>query len=150
MKNFSSFSSSVLYITAIKNNQLIMSQQQDKQPSENKLWGGRFTGATDPLMDLYNASLPYDKVMYDADLTGTKVYTQGLNKLGLITTEELNLIHQGLEQIRQEWHDNKFIIKAGDEDIHTANERRLGEIIGKTFLVKFTLVDQEMIKLLPI
>ena len=108
-----------------------MSQQQDKQPSENKLWGGRFTGATDPLMDLYNASLPYDKVMYDADLTGTKVYTQGLNKLGLITTEELNLIHQGLEQIRQEWHDNKFIIKAGDEDIHTANERRLGEIIGK-------------------
>ena len=65
-----------------------MSQQQDKQPSENKLWGGRFTGATDPLMDLYNASLPYDKVMYDADLTGTKVYTQGLNKLGLITTEE--------------------------------------------------------------
>ena len=100
-----------------------MSQQQDKQPSENKLWGGRFTGATDPLMDLYNASLPYDKVMYDADLTGTKVYTQGLNKLGLITTEELHLIHQGLEQIRQEWHDNKFIIKAGDEDIHTANER---------------------------
>lgn len=131
MKNFSSFSSSVLYITAIKNNQLIMSQQQDKQPSENKLWGGRFTGATDPLMDLYNASLPYDKVMYDADLTGTKVYTQGLNKLGLITAEELNLIHQGLEQIRQEWQDNKFIIKAGDEDIHTANERRLGEIIGK-------------------
>ena len=111
-----------------------MSQQQDKQPSENKLWGGRFTGATDPLMDLYNASLPYDKVMYDADLTGTKVYTQGLKQIRLITTEELNLIHQGLEQIRQEWHDNKFIIKAGDEDIHTANERRLEKSL-KTFLV---------------
>ncbi|KAK6454337.1 argininosuccinate lyase [Scheffersomyces xylosifermentans] len=102
-----------------------------EQPAENRLWGGRFTGASDPLMDLYNASLPYDKIMYDADLTGTKVYTEGLNKLGLITTEELAEIHKGLEQIRQEWKDGKFVEKPGDEDIHTANERRLGEIIGK-------------------
>lgn len=101
------------------------------KPAESRLWGGRFTGASDPLMDLYNASLPYDKVMYDADLTGTKVYTQGLNKLGLITTEELEKIHEGLEVIRKEWKDGKFEEKAGDEDIHTANERRLGEIIGK-------------------
>ena len=101
------------------------------QPSENKLWGGRFTGATDPLMDLYNASLPYDKIMYDADLTGTKVYTLGLNKLGLITEDELVKIHEGLEVIRREWKEDKFVEKPGDEDIHTANERRLGEIIGK-------------------
>ncbi|CAI5760441.1 unnamed protein product [Candida verbasci] len=101
------------------------------QPSESKLWGGRFTGATDPLMDLYNASLPYDKIMYDADLTGTKVYTEGLNKLGLINKEELTEIHKGLEIIRNEWKEDKFVEKPGDEDIHTANERRLGELIGK-------------------
>lgn len=101
------------------------------KPAESKLWGGRFTGATDPLMDLYNASLPYDKVMYDADLTGTKVYTQGLNKLLLITDAELEQIHRGLEQIREEWKTGIFEEKPGDEDIHTANERRLGEIIGK-------------------
>lgn len=101
------------------------------KPAESRLWGGRFTGASDPLMDLYNASLPYDKIMYDADLTGTKVYTQGLNKLQLITDEELAKIHEGLEVIRAEWKEGKFEEKAGDEDIHTANERRLGEIIGK-------------------
>lgn len=101
------------------------------QPTENRLWGGRFTGASDPLMDLYNASLPYDKIMYDADLTGTKVYTQGLNKLKLITDDELKKIHDGLEVIRKEWKDGVFEEKPGDEDIHTANERRLGEIIGK-------------------
>lgn len=101
------------------------------KPTENRLWGGRFTGASDPLMDLYNSSLPYDKKMYDADLTGTKVYTEGLNKLGLITDDELKSIHEGLEVIRDEWKNNKFVEKAGDEDIHTANERRLGEVIGK-------------------
>ncbi|GEQ71281.1 hypothetical protein JCM33374_g4962 [Metschnikowia sp. JCM 33374] len=101
------------------------------KPTENRLWGGRFTGASDPLMDLYNASLPYDKIMYDADLTGTKVYTEGLSKLGLITADELSEIHKGLEVIREEWKKGEFVEKAGDEDIHTANERRLGEIIGK-------------------
>lgn len=107
-----------------------------EQPAENKLWGGRFTGATDPLMDLYNASLPYDKRMYDADLTGTKVYTEGLQKIGLLNDEELSEIHRGLEVIRTEWKEDKFVVKAGDEDIHTANERRLGEIIGKNIAGK--------------
>lgn len=97
----------------------------------SKLWGGRFTGATDPLMDLYNASLPYDKKMYHVDLKGTKVYTSGLNKLGLITSEELSKIHEGLSAIEKEWASGNFVEKPGDEDIHTANERRLGEIIGK-------------------
>lgn len=101
------------------------------QPAEQKLWGGRFTGATDPLMDLYNASLPYDKKMYAQDLEGTRVYTMGLEKLGLITSDELKEIHRGLALIHDEWKDGKFVEKFGDEDIHTANERRLGEIIGK-------------------
>lgn len=97
----------------------------------NRLWGGRFTGASDPLMDLYNASLPYDQKMYKADLFGTKIYTAGLNKLGLINDEELKEIHRGLLVIEEEWEQKKFEEKPGDEDIHTANERRLGEIIGK-------------------
>lgn len=101
------------------------------KPSEQRLWGGRFTGASDPLMDLYNASLPYDKKMYEADLEGTKVYTQGLAKLGLLTQEELSEIHRGVEVVKQEWANGTFEEKPGDEDIHTANERRLGEIIGK-------------------
>lgn len=101
------------------------------KPAELKLWGGRFTGATDPLMNLYNASLPYDQKMYSADLEGTRVYTAGLKKIGLITDDELKEIHRGLEVIKEEWANGKFVEKDGDEDIHTANERRLGEIIGR-------------------
>lgn len=95
-----------------------------------KLWGGRFTGKTDPLMDLYNASLPYDKRLFKVDLLNTKIYTEALTKINLITPAELLKIHEGLAQIEKEWANNEFVIKEGDEDIHTANERRLGEIIG--------------------
>lgn len=33
-----------------------------------KLWGGRFTGATDPVMEAFNASIGYDKRMWKADI----------------------------------------------------------------------------------
>ncbi|SCU86820.1 LADA_0E00474g1_1 [Lachancea dasiensis] len=101
------------------------------EKSEQKLWGGRFTGETDPLMHLYNESLSYDQKMYDADLDNSKYYTEGLLKAGLLTEEELSEIHRGLEVIRCEWAADSFVEKDGDEDIHTANERRLGEIIGR-------------------
>ncbi|AAS52666.1 AEL019Wp [Eremothecium gossypii ATCC 10895] len=98
---------------------------------KQKLWGGRFAGDTDPLMHLYNASLPYDYKMYKADILGTKVYTEGLQKTGLLTKDELESIHEGLKQVEQEWEQGVFVKHVDDEDIHTANERRLGEIIGR-------------------
>jgi argininosuccinate lyase len=33
-------------------------------------------------------------------------------------------------QVASEWESNKFVIVAADEDIHSANERRLTELIG--------------------
>ncbi|CDK25483.1 unnamed protein product [Kuraishia capsulata CBS 1993] len=101
------------------------------KPAELRLWGGRFTGASDPLMDLYNASLPYDQKMYAADLEGTRVFCQGLQKINLLTEHELSEVDRGLTVIEKEWASGTFVAQANDEDIHTANERRLGEIIGR-------------------
>lgn len=44
--------------------------------------------------------------------------------------EDYQKIHNGLEQVLKEWQDGTFKIVQSDEDIHTANERRLAEIIG--------------------
>ncbi|KAF5502213.1 Argininosuccinate lyase [Colletotrichum aenigma] len=40
-------------------------------------------------------------------------------------------IEEGLLEVEKEWEADNFKIVQGDEDTHTANERRLGEIIGK-------------------
>ena len=32
--------------------------------TKKKLWGGRFTGTTDPIMHAFNESLSYDKRMW--------------------------------------------------------------------------------------
>lgn len=97
-----------------------------------KLWGGRFSGATDPRMEKFNESLSYDKRMWKEDIEGSIAYSQALVAAGILTKEEGDSIKDGLEKVRAEWQAEKFVVKDGDEDIHTANERRLTEIIGPT------------------
>lgn len=96
----------------------------------SKLWGGRFVGDTDPIMKKFNASISYDQRMWDADIRGSKAYVKALEKAKLVSTEEMEQILQGLAQISEEWSNGVFLIKPEDEDIHTANERRLKELIG--------------------
>lgn len=100
------------------------------KPAENMLWGGRFTGGLDPLMVTYNESLPFDRIIYAQDIRGSIAYARANSKIGILTPEEFAAIEKGFQQVLKEWESNTFAVKANDEDIHTANERRLGEIIG--------------------
>ena len=101
-------------------------------PSAGKLWGGRFTGGQDPIMTQYNESIYFDRVFYSQDIRGSIAYARANKNNKLLTEHEFSEIERGFKQILQEWQDNTFKIHPGvDEDIHTANERRLGEIIGK-------------------
>jgi len=95
-----------------------------------KLWGGRFTGANDPLMEAFNASISFDKRMWRADLTGSQAYARALARSGIITSDEAETLVAGLERVADEWAAGKFELRPGDEDIHTANERRLTELLG--------------------
>lgn len=65
----------------------------------NKLWGGRFVGSTDPIMEKFNASISYDQRMWDADIRGSKAYVKALHKAKLVTQEELVHIQGGLDQV---------------------------------------------------
>ncbi|KAK8380965.1 hypothetical protein O3P69_008110 [Scylla paramamosain] len=95
-----------------------------------KLWGGRFEGSVDPVMEKFNASISYDKAMWKQDIQGSIAYARALQKAQLLTEEECSTIINGLEMVKQEWTTGVFVIQPSDEDIHTANERRLKELVG--------------------
>ncbi|ETW01243.1 argininosuccinate lyase [Aphanomyces invadans] len=95
-----------------------------------KLWGGRFSGEIDPVMNKFNESLSVDKRMWAADIRGSKAYASALHAAEVISTEENAAIQGGLNQVYHEWENGTFATVPGDEDIHTANERRLTELIG--------------------
>ncbi|NOZ30136.1 MAG: argininosuccinate lyase [Chloroflexi bacterium] len=95
------------------------------------LWGGRFSEGPDPLAARFTHSIGFDQRLWDADITGSIAWARAICRAGLITEEERDRLIEGLEAVRAEWAAGTFAIQPEDEDIHTANERRLGEIIGK-------------------
>ncbi|KAH1178817.1 argininosuccinate lyase [Mauremys mutica] len=96
----------------------------------NKLWGGRFVGGTDPIMETLNSSMAYDQRLSEVDIRGSMAYAKALEKSGILTKGDLEKILSGLEKISEEWSRGAFVVNKSDEDIHTANERRLKELIG--------------------
>jgi argininosuccinate lyase len=97
----------------------------------SKLWGGRFSKGVTSEMEKFNSSISYDKRMWRADIDGSIAYAKAIRKCGIITEDELNAMIEGLETVRSEWLDGKFVLLPSDEDIHTANERRLTELKGE-------------------
>ncbi|MBE2224425.1 MAG: argininosuccinate lyase, partial [Anaerolineae bacterium] len=96
----------------------------------SKLWGGRFARPTDTLVRRFHDSFPFDVRMYHEDISGSIAWAKGLVKAGILTQEEATTIIDGLEQVRAEFDEDRFVVDEGDEDIHTAVERRLTEIVG--------------------
>lgn len=95
-----------------------------------KLWGGRFEGSLDALMARLNDSFPFDRRMYREDIEGSTAYSQALERAGVLMAAEGQAIRDGLSQVLAEFEGDRFAVQPSDEDIHTAVERRLAELIG--------------------
>ena len=95
-----------------------------------KLWGGRFTGELDALMKQFNDSIGFDIRLWEADIQGSIAYAGALAKSGIISKKEATTLIKGLRTVQTEFASGTFEVQPGDEDIHTAVERRLKEIVG--------------------
>ena len=96
------------------------------------LWGGRFsTKLNDQAWDL-NSSLPVDQRMAIQDVDGSIAWANALHKANILLDEEHASISLGLDTVRKEFASGQFSFVPSDEDIHTAVERRLTELIGVT------------------
>jgi argininosuccinate lyase len=84
----------------------------------------------DPLMERFNESIHFDKRLCHVDLRGSRAYAAALGRAGLLSAEEVDELTRGLHAVEEEWSAGSFELVPSDEDIHTANERRLGELIG--------------------
>lgn len=94
------------------------------------LWGGRFDEPSDADMRALQDSISFDQRMYKQDIRGSIAYARANAVAGVITPEEAETLVAGLEQVLNEFEAGGFVFEISDEDIHTAVERRLTEIVG--------------------
>ena len=94
------------------------------------LWGGRFAQKLDGLAFDLNTSLPVDQRMALQDVDGSRAWADAIRKAGILSDKEHASISLGLDTVRKEFSSGQFSFAPSDEDIHTAVERRLTELIG--------------------
>ena len=95
------------------------------------LWGGRFSEPSADDLKRLNDSIDFDIRLYREDIEASMVYAQAIAEAGVIAQEEAQTIIAGLRQVKQEFDVGDFAVQPDDEDIHTAVERRLTEMIGE-------------------
>ncbi|MBQ9955487.1 MAG: argininosuccinate lyase [Eggerthellaceae bacterium] len=94
------------------------------------LWGGRFEEGVSEFTQRFGASLPVDKEMYAEDIAGSKAHSAMLAARGVISAEDRDAIHAGLDEILSEIEAGEFPFDINDEDIHMSIESKLIARIG--------------------
>jgi len=95
------------------------------------MWGGRFEDPLDPAVFAFTAD-PIDRRLLLADVEGSIAHVGALESTGLLSEAEAQDLVGGLDRVREEAEAGGFAFEATDEDVHTAVERRLVELIGET------------------
>tara|TARA_B100001971_G_C18232076_1_gene564572 strand:- start:545 stop:1933 length:1389 start_codon:yes stop_codon:yes gene_type:complete len=99
--------------------------------NSKKLWGGRYTEATDAFVEAFTASVEFDRILATYDIAGSLAHATMLEKSAIISSEELEQIKSGLAEISSEIDSGNFTWSIALEDVHMNIERALTERIGE-------------------
>tara|TARA_R110002072_G_scaffold1369_6_gene11295 strand:+ start:50594 stop:51982 length:1389 start_codon:yes stop_codon:yes gene_type:complete len=103
-----------------------MSKNDDK-----KLWDGRFTEATDAFVETFTASISFDAALARYDIEGSIAHATMLEAVGVLNSNELGQIIDGLKAILVKIEANDFEWSVSLEDVHMNVEKALTDTIGE-------------------
>jgi argininosuccinate lyase len=90
----------------------------------------RFSEPQDELFRAFNSSIAFDYRLAPYDLEQSVAHARMLARCGIIDEQDLAELERGLAAVRQEVEEDLFELRADDEDVHMAIERRVTEIVG--------------------
>jgi argininosuccinate lyase len=111
-----------------------MSDERDMTGSDNgaanAMWGGRFAAGPSAIMREINASIPFDKALWQQDIAASKAHVAMLGAQGIVSSEDAATISAGLDIVAAEYAANGVPEDWDLEDIHMTTEARLAELVG--------------------
>ncbi len=98
-----------------------------------KMWSGRFREPLDPGFERWQRSFAFDCRLLRYELAASNAHARALKSAGILSSDELIQILQGLEQIgRRAAESPEFLEDSEAEDVHHFVEKRLAVAIGET------------------
>jgi len=94
------------------------------------LWGGRFAGGPSPELARLSKSTHFDWQLAEYDIRGSRAHARALAAAGYLTADELASMAAGLDALEGAVVDGRFTPTESDEDVHSALERGLIDIVG--------------------
>ena len=100
----------------------------------NKMWGGRFNTDLEENILSFTESFSLDYRLLHADVIGSIAHCRELERIGVISNEELATVIDCLNKIDREAIGKDITVKSRDEDVHSYVERKLSQICGEVAL----------------
>jgi argininosuccinate lyase len=94
------------------------------------MWQGRFRETPSDRLRRFGESVSYDHRLYRQDIAGSIAHARALQRAGILTEEEFELIEIGLRDIEADIEAGKFVFSAALEDVHMNIEAELTRRIG--------------------
>jgi argininosuccinate lyase len=95
-----------------------------------QLWHGRFDVGPAAELVAFTESLSYDRRLLVDDVACSKAHVRGLHAAGLLDDDEVGRVLGGLDAVEMEFRAGELVFIDSDEDVHTAIERRVTELVG--------------------
>jgi argininosuccinate lyase len=94
------------------------------------LWSGRFDSAPDPAAFDFGVSFPFDRRLFEDDVTGSLAWAEALTRAGVLDAKDSKAISEGLTAILEQGRKDPSWVNGDDEDVHSFVERQLVSRIG--------------------
>jgi argininosuccinate lyase len=94
------------------------------------LWSGRFDSAPDPAAFDFGVSFPFDRRLFEDDVTGSLAWAEALARAGVLDAADAAAIADGLTAILEQGRANPAWVTGDDEDVHSFVERQLVARVG--------------------
>jgi argininosuccinate lyase len=97
-----------------------------------KMWGGRFRQQEDTEFHRWQSSFEFDRRLLSYELAASGAHAQALKNAGILSSEELIAILQGLEQIAAKAASSSAFLEDEEaEDVHHFVQKHLAALIGE-------------------
>ena len=94
------------------------------------LWSGRFDSAPDPAAFDFGVSFPFDRRLFEDDVTGSIAWSEALARAGVLSADDAKAIAAALKEILDRGRQDPAWVNGDDEDVHSFVERQLVDRIG--------------------